>query len=772
MINSALAYAKKGWHIFPCQPGLKIPFPGTNGCLEASNDEDMIRAWWTRWPNANIALACGEKSGVYVIDIDMHKSDSSGFDSVSDLGDLRTLTLAQITPRKGLHALFKCDGEPPRNKNNFKAGVDIRSDGYYIMLTPSTFRGHGTYTWIDENMPLAEFPEAYKPKKSDNGLKPWERPAPTKTARPRISSTNDVINRAIAYLAECPCAVQGSGGHDALLWATRAMVWGFDLDDATALKLLWTHYNPRCCPPWNQNSASEVKDFERKVREVRKTPSNKPVGWLRDQQGTLRYDDDEDILLEMGANIVASLLGHEKTDKKTHTSVVITQDENEYEEEEEHQPAQKWPESILHPPGLVGEMCDWINSSAGCYQPILTLGASLVACGALFGRKVRDESNGRTNIYAMGVAHSSAGKDHPSDCIERLFHSAGASKILGGQVTSDSAIEVSLMEHMTKLYCWDEIGHIFANIKQAGGSGGNAHLRTIVPTLMQLYSSPHKLYVGKQRADGEARRLDQPHVCIWGLTSPDVLYGSISKAELRDGWLGRVLTFISQDRPKYKIVKDSPPPDALASMVQAWFSRTIQGDGSKGDIIGATSCNQIVVPTTSEAYAVFEAFRDEAYELMLAADKAGDDCQFLWGKALQNARRIALTVGVGRRWDGAEIEKSDAAYGCALIRCAIQNFSEAIEKNISDSQWESDKQRLLKLIDSSGPGGIAKSELTRRTQWVKDGKTRDSYLSDMQDGGMIIFGTNPNNPKSRQGWLWTRKHGRKAMLKRQIKEKE
>ena len=101
-----------------------------------------------------------------------------------------------------------------------------------------------------------------------------------------------------------------------------------------------------------------------------------------------------------------------------------------------------------------------------------------------------------------------------------------------------------------------------------------------------------------------------------------------------------------------------------------------------------------------------------------------------------------------------------------FIRCAIQNFSEAIEKNISDSQWESDKQRLLKLIDSRGPSGIAKSELTRRTQWVKDGKIRDSYLSDMQDGGMIIFGTNPNNLKSKQGWLWTRKHGRKAMLKK------
>jgi len=74
------------------------------------------------------------------------------------------------------------------------------------------------------------------------------------------------------------------------------MVVGFQLDDATALNLLWSEFNPRCVPPWNPES--ERKDFERKVTQARGTPGKKPSGWLLDEFG-LRSGEDA------MANIVA-----------------------------------------------------------------------------------------------------------------------------------------------------------------------------------------------------------------------------------------------------------------------------------------------------------------------------------------------------------------------------------------------------------------------------------------------------------------------------------
>ena len=79
-LSAALAYATAGWPTFPTRPDdpscpggrdcqCKAPFPKTRGCLEASGGPDVIRAWWRRWPDANVAIATGEP-GPDVLDVD------------------------------------------------------------------------------------------------------------------------------------------------------------------------------------------------------------------------------------------------------------------------------------------------------------------------------------------------------------------------------------------------------------------------------------------------------------------------------------------------------------------------------------------------------------------------------------------------------------------------------------------------------------------------------------------------------------------------------
>src|SRR5688572_11141260 len=42
----------------------------SNGLLDATRDPDRIRAWWSRWPDANIAVATGTAAGIWVLDVD------------------------------------------------------------------------------------------------------------------------------------------------------------------------------------------------------------------------------------------------------------------------------------------------------------------------------------------------------------------------------------------------------------------------------------------------------------------------------------------------------------------------------------------------------------------------------------------------------------------------------------------------------------------------------------------------------------------------------
>lgn len=745
ILEMALQYAAMGWHVFPCQPRSKIPYPGTRGVKDATTDQDVIRAWFTRWPDANIALACGVGDvPIYVVDVDVdNEKGINGFESLEEFQDVlpRPQTLTQDTPRKGAHFLFT-SSTPAMNRNNFRKGIDIRGRGYYIVLAPSIHPNGKAYKWRNWGAELAQFPDAMRPQKE---ARPWEvtqiNPLPVRKS---------TIKRASEYLASIDPAVQGQGGHDTLLRAAAAMVVRFGLDDNTALSLLWNEYNPRCIPPWDMSKPSDVKDFERKVREARKTARHQ-FGDLRDAEEYTENTSD----IEYGAEIAASLIA--SADKPV-APVEVVEQVKRPKALAKRPKAGEYPDYLLNPPGMVGDLCKWINATAGCPQPLLALGASIVACGALFGRKVRDMSNGRTNIYMMGVAHSSAGKDHPYDCVQRLFNAAGASLLLGGRITSDSAIEVALMEHPTKLLGIDEVGHFFTSIKMANGAA-NPHLKSIVPMLMELFSSAHKLYIGKQRAMGEARRIDQPHVCVWGNSSPDIFYSGISRAELRDGWLGRVVTLISESRPKYEIVEHSEPPEALIQLVQAWVQRKPPPPDNGGDIMRATTTHQIVVPTSPEAMAVFNAFRDEAYGQMLACEKADDDTQFLWGKALQQARTIALIIASGESFELPEISGSTAKYACDLMRLTTQNFSRAIAANVADTQWESEKQKIYKLIQKCGATGIPKTNLTRKTQWIKDRHARNAYIEDLVEAGKIIHGEHKEHPEARGGWLWALPYG-------------
>jgi hypothetical protein len=50
---------------------------------------------------------------------------------------------------------------------------------------------------------------------------------------------------------------------------------------------------------------------------------------------------------------------------------------------------------------------------------------------------------------------------------------------------------------------------------------------------------------------------------------------------------------------------------------------------------------------------------------------------------------------------------------------------------------------------------MSKTELTRKTQWVKDRKMRNDYVEDLKDAGMIVYGPAPEHG-GRQ-WLWATK---------------
>ena len=77
ILGQALAHARRGWPVFPCLPGQKIPVTA-HGYQDATTDEQQIIGWFGFGFGWNLAIATGAP-GPGVLDIDQHGEAGNGY---------------------------------------------------------------------------------------------------------------------------------------------------------------------------------------------------------------------------------------------------------------------------------------------------------------------------------------------------------------------------------------------------------------------------------------------------------------------------------------------------------------------------------------------------------------------------------------------------------------------------------------------------------------------------------------------------------------------
>jgi hypothetical protein len=153
ILDAALHYARVlRLPVFPCNPDGKRPYT-VHGFKDASREEAQIRSWWERFPDAMIGIPTGEVSGTWVLDIDVDPVKGvNGFPLWSELlarnGEVPA-TLTCITPRGGRHLFFLW--QPQLTIKSTQGvpgdGIDIRSNGGYVILPPSIRTDGSAYRW-------------------------------------------------------------------------------------------------------------------------------------------------------------------------------------------------------------------------------------------------------------------------------------------------------------------------------------------------------------------------------------------------------------------------------------------------------------------------------------------------------------------------------------------------------------------------------------------------------------------------------------------------
>lgn len=146
MKAAAQALASLGLAVFAVAADCRRPVRA-HGYKDATKAHDAIEAVWRRHPRANVAVACGAVSGVFVLDVDV--KGENGLRTLANLeathGPLPP-TWRTITPSGGRHFWFRQPARELRNRVGFLPGLDVRTDGGSVTVPPSR-RGEGDYTW-------------------------------------------------------------------------------------------------------------------------------------------------------------------------------------------------------------------------------------------------------------------------------------------------------------------------------------------------------------------------------------------------------------------------------------------------------------------------------------------------------------------------------------------------------------------------------------------------------------------------------------------------
>lgn len=311
--DAARAYQAAGFHVVALHGVVGGRCVCGTDCGKNAGKHPCLKGWKTATDGEtltalgrgvrNLGLVMGGPARLVALDVDGPEGAAQLAALEREHGPLPP-TPTQRTGSGGEHRLFYC---PPhldmaRLSNRVRlrggsgaGGLDVRAEGGQIAVAPSWHRSGQQYQWT-RGGEVAALPDALywliappgEPPHEPPALAPAPVPSPSGVAFGAGVARPDALERARAYLATMPPAVQGQKGSVALFRAAVTLVHGFALPEATAEALLWSDFNPRCMPPWRRDEPDGPRHKVASVRTARLT-REKPRGHLLMAEGERRY---------------------------------------------------------------------------------------------------------------------------------------------------------------------------------------------------------------------------------------------------------------------------------------------------------------------------------------------------------------------------------------------------------------------------------------------------------------------------------------------------
>jgi Bifunctional DNA primase/polymerase, N-terminal len=222
-------------------------------------------------------------------------------------------------------------------------------------------------------------------------------------------------------------------------------------------------------------------------------------------------------------------------------------------------------------PGAVGDIVDWITSTARRSNRVLALGAAITVVGTLIGRRVAGPTRSATHLYVVTVAPATAGKDHPRRCILPLLEAAGAGTHAHlGDIASQSGFNRAMKASPLCILVIDEIAGFLGRITSPKSSHWE---RRLSGKLREQWSCNFGAIGTMTAADYADTHIYCPAMSIFG-TSTDVEFWSVLQgSEIENGFFSRFLVLASNRQAPDQDPPGDPfkVPDALVTRLSELY---------------------------------------------------------------------------------------------------------------------------------------------------------------------------------------------------------
>ena len=431
--------------------------------------------------------------------------------------------------------------------------------------------------------------------------------------------------------------------------------------------------------------------------------------------GPLGYDDYHESEDVSGVNLDGLMLGR----------VNPVADEGEEESSAEPVDPGEVNPALFETPGLIRGMIRHNANHSKRPQPSLAMLGALTVLGAIAGRKVCSFSGIRTNLYGIGLADASSGKDDPRKANASLLRQAGGGNLLGFEnPSSDQALLKELEVNPSCLIQIDEINRYFESAK-----GKGSMVSGVMTKLMEAFTNSDNPE-WKPKGHGDRTKsvtVSYPNICLFGTCPAPLWWNTFDKTANESGFLPRMLVIETSDQVTHpRLNYDSRPApfsQDLVEIVRDWILFRTE----PGGLLSSLNPAAYEIPFDSQA---MDRLREHSGRIEDRLPDESRDRRPIWCRVSAMAQKLAMLAALSRGPYAMQVNLDDANFGVMLANNSARLILRRLFTHVADDSDEAMQKRLLERLRQSG-GSMKERDFKRLIRGVRGDKAKDDFIKSL-----------------------------------------